>query len=460
MKLVRLLTIVGICLSFLLATAAFAQAPSAPTSAQAPPPRAPEAALQAAPVPAPLVSAQPPAPAPIAATPNAAVPAPAPSAPAGTSAAPAATPNAATPNAATPNATSGSPAVTDPATATPELRVVGHGKGTQPADFAFELDDVLTLELRGALAQAALAEYAKPAAESTVTLYLANVAMTGIAAGFNHSKRDGVLRLSFPLRRSSPDEKNRSAWDDLFKRQTDYEMKLPVSLGVGREPPVGAAGPDIISFRVAHPHFIRGVGFAALALFVLTFIVLTRWKAAQPMLKDAGSDQFSLGRAQMVFWGLLLFFAIFAIFLVMGTVERIPPQTLTLLGISGATGLAASLINRKQLADDKDKLEKLLDDERIAQAAVPSDPRLSALRSDIAALSKAPPASKGFFTDIVDDGKGPSFHRVQVVVWTLLLGGVFVHAVASVASIPEFPETLLLLMGISNGTYLGFKFPE
>jgi len=29
-----------------------------------------------------------------------------------------------------------------------------------------------------------------------------------------------------------------------------------------------------------------------------------------------------------------------------------------------------------------------------------------------------------------------------------------------VASMPEFPETLLVLQGISAGTYLGFKIPE
>jgi hypothetical protein len=49
---------------------------------------------------------------------------------------------------------------------------------------------------------------------------------------------------------------------------------------------------------------------------------------------------------------------------------------------------------------------------------------------------------------------------VQVVIWTLVLGAVFVRSVLQTISMPEFPETLLVLMGISNATYLGFKTAE
>ncbi len=52
-------------------------------------------------------------------------------------------------------------------------------------------------------------------------------------------------------------------------------------------------------------------------------------------------------------------------------------------------------------------------------------------------------------------------HGVQgQALWTIVLGMVFVGAVRQVMSMPEFPETLLVLMGISNATYLGFKIPE
>lgn len=53
-----------------------------------------------------------------------------------------------------------------------------------------------------------------------------------------------------------------------------------------------------------------------------------------------------------------------------------------------------------------------------------------------------------------------SFHRLQVVIWTVVLGVVFLDAVAEAISIPELPKELLVLQGMTNGTYLGFKIPE
>ena len=41
-----------------------------------------------------------------------------------------------------------------------------------------------------------------------------------------------------------------------------------------------------------------------------------------------------------------------------------------------------------------------------------------------------------------------------------MLGILFLIGVWSRLSMPEFGGTLLGLMGISSGTYLGFKFPE
>jgi hypothetical protein len=67
--------------------------------------------------------------------------------------------------------------------------------------------------------------------------------------------------------------------------------------------------------------------------------------------------------------------------------------------------------------------------------------------------------SAGFWHDICDDGNGMSFHRLQVVMWTVVLGIIFLDAVADTISMPEFSEKLLALQSVSNGTYLGFKIP-
>lgn len=69
-------------------------------------------------------------------------------------------------------------------------------------------------------------------------------------------------------------------------------------------------------------------------------------------------------------------------------------------------------------------------------------------------------ASKGFLNDILSDSSGYSFHRFQIFAWTIVLGIMFLSSVYNNLTMPEFSATLLGLMGISSGTYIGFKFPE
>ena len=62
--------------------------------------------------------------------------------------------------------------------------------------------------------------------------------------------------------------------------------------------------------------------------------------------------------------------------------------------------------------------------------------------------------------DLVSDNLGKySFHRYQMLVWTLILCFVFVHGVVVNRTIPDFDSTTLSLLGISAATYLGFKLP-
>jgi hypothetical protein len=74
--------------------------------------------------------------------------------------------------------------------------------------------------------------------------------------------------------------------------------------------------------------------------------------------------------------------------------------------------------------------------------------------------STNPNVFSAFFEDICVSDRAAGFHRVQMVLWTLVLGAFFVWNVMDVISMPEFSNTLLILMGITNGTYLGFKTQE
>jgi hypothetical protein len=69
-------------------------------------------------------------------------------------------------------------------------------------------------------------------------------------------------------------------------------------------------------------------------------------------------------------------------------------------------------------------------------------------------------ASENFFRDIVTDVDGVSLHRFQSVGWTVVLGAAFLIFVLAQRKFPEFDKYLLAVLGISGGTYLGFKIPE
>ena len=80
---------------------------------------------------------------------------------------------------------------------------------------------------------------------------------------------------------------------------------------------------------------------------------------------------------------------------------------------------------------------------------------------DSGSTSSAPyaalPTTGSWWRDILSDGSGTSIHRFQLAAWTVVLGIVFLHQVYATLAMPEFNTTLLGLLGISAGTYLGLK---
>lgn len=53
-----------------------------------------------------------------------------------------------------------------------------------------------------------------------------------------------------------------------------------------------------------------------------------------------------------------------------------------------------------------------------------------------------------------------SLHRCQIVIWTLIILAIYIIKLYDTMHLPDIPEKLLVLMGISGGTYLGFNFPK
>ena len=127
--------------------------------------------------------------------------------------------------------------------------------------------------------------------------------------------------------------------------------------------------------------------------------------------------------------------------------QSIPNLEARIAGLEAKTSMT-----REDLAN-RDNLSKRLQDYRT---------RLTNVKEQILVLTpdEEDNISAGFLRDILSDGHGYSFHRFQIFAWTIVLGVMFVSSVYNGLTMPEFSPTSLGLMGISSGTYIGFKFPE
>ncbi len=196
----------------------------------------------------------------------------------------------------------------------------------------------------------------------------------------------------------------------------------------------------------------------------------------------------------MAFWFFLIYVSYLVIWLITDSLDTITPSLLGLMGISAGTALGEALIDSgkdttkaSQLQDftaEKQSLEQGIPELQsqinalnAKSALTPEDTanrdslnkqlqdsrtRLSQLNQQIETLTPATTAgvSEGVLRDILRDGSGYSFHRFQIFAWSIVLGIIFLSAVYNSLTMPEFSTTLLGLMGISSGTYIGFKFPE
>ncbi len=350
-----------------------------------------------------------------------------------------------------------------------ELAIVGKNGKTEPQYFQFRIGETLKIKATSECATKIRTEFAGDTTSKGLKLYLNGVPMSNLTSSPPiQSQNEKELSISFYLSRDANDDENRKAWDTLLKKPGNYLMTIEPALAIGNNLPVAVQSAQPLQFYIAPKLAIwmtLGIGLAILV--VAYYLIATCTK----MLRDEGTGYYSLGKSQMAFWGLLVLLAFTGVWILTGSMERIPPQVLILLGISGATGLSAIVIGNGRKSETENNIAKLRKEQQDLQEKQAKDPgslsvadkdRLVAIPKEMEALSKQLGAgeSKGFWRDICDDGNGISFHRLQVVLWTMVLGAIFVRSVAQTMSMPEFSETLLTLMGISNGTYLGFKIPE
>lgn len=145
------------------------------------------------------------------------------------------------------------------------------------------------------------------------------------------------------------------------------------------------------------------------------------------VLKDDNNLYYSLSRSQMFYWTILIVVAYVHICLTTGVLPAIPDSVLAILGISIGTTAAAKIIeNRNKEGVTIDHNAK----------------------------------SEGWFVDILSDGSSVNIQRLQNVIFNLLFGIIFIQRTLGTHLMPDFDNTVLLLMGISSGAYAGLKITE
>src|SRR5258708_7704025 len=241
--------------------------------------------------------------------------------------------------------------------------------------------------------------------------------------------QDGTVR--FLLTRN---EKNDDAWHWLLGNPRGFPRKSRVSVGTN-DIAVSTKMTDF-PLRVIPPipfYIWLALTFAGAILYVYLCRSTGLIRGARTAALRPTQKPYSLARFQMAFWFFLVVAAYSFMWLVTGELDTIPQSILALIGIGAGTALGSAMIDSNANANSAEK------------TATVADKNV---------------ASRGFFRDMLDDGGGISFHRFQMFVWTLVLGVIFCASVYRHLAMPAFSATLLGLLGVSSGTYLGFKFPE
>jgi len=278
-------------------------------------------------------------------------------------------------------------------------------------------------------------------------------------------------------------------YDPLFNRFTT----INVSVGLQGGHPVSRV-PQANTEARLNKLYVDATTYLWFALLVAMIVTLVLYARNSDMLRDGArldgiQQSYSLARTQMAWWFCLIVIGFVFIWIVTSDRDTIPPSLLGMMGISAATGIAAvaigssasSAAQRKSLFDDEiasidQALQQIAADlaeaDKRATAQTPilraalekKTAELEQRRSDLVlqrANQTAISVSSGFWTDLVKDDRGVfAFDRFQMVVWSLVLGGIFLGSVLWELTMPEFNATLLALMGISSGTYIGFKLPQ
>lgn len=279
-------------------------------------------------------------------------------------------------------------------------------------------------------------------------------------------------------------EDNKDVWTDLLGAPEGLRRKVSFSIGPADGSPfdTALAGTGRVELTVISPVY-GGIALGLVAVTLAVFVHLARTTSIIRKPGPGADAPYDLGRFQMAVWFFLIYLSYTAIWLVTDATDTINPSLLALLGISAGTALSEAVIDsgapasattagsEQALLSEREQVVASLRQRGWSEGEADDDPRLrqQAARQRVAEIDAqlravqaqgAAPVSQGLLHDLLSDATGYRFDRFQIFAFTLILGVIFLSDVYNNLSMPELSPTLLGLMGLSSGTYIGFKLPD
>lgn len=249
--------------------------------------------------------------------------------------------------------------------------------------------------------------------------------------GYDPMKRELTFRMIKDAGLSSPTID--AAWQvllghpfDTLRTEFIRELRYVALEGTGNSAEKRVISSGRLKLRLAS----SGLALTGAGMVIVLWGALIYLGRKSSMLRDSGNSSraleertYSLGRVQMAWWFAIIIGAYIFLWVMTGSVPSLGSQALLLMGVSGITGMVSA--------------------------------GLDASRNIML------PASSGkFLDDLLTDEQGVTLHRFQMLAMTLIMGVMFLFHVIVNLSMPEFDGSLIALMGIAGGTYVGFKIPE
>ena len=264
----------------------------------------------------------------------------------------------------------------------------------------------------------------------------------------------GVLRFVFTIRETPQD---RAEWNKL---RNIHRSLRPISISLAFDSEgvthtlrtkLGSSLDSISALQPEEQFYFRifslGSVVAVAVAYLIALVVFYMCSGAPNLLRDPdaplrdGRHIYSLSRCQLAWWFFVILLAWGFLFVITHSPDTLNPTALILLGIGSGTalsGMVAGSVKNSLNDNDKNKPSELV----LNPEARPRGFQRGA---------------GAWLYDLLSDTDAVGFHRFQLIVWNVILGGVFLVWTWTDFAMPEFNATLLGLLGLSAATFVGMK---